>query len=62
MKELKCQLQKPLKLLMDNKFVISLAKNPISHGRSKHTETRFHQLADGFTKEYLKSKLGLINA
>ncbi|MCH80809.1 copia-type polyprotein [Trifolium medium] len=42
LKELKCELQKPLKLMIDNKFAISLAKNPVSHGRSKHIETRFH--------------------
>ncbi|MCH83764.1 copia-type polyprotein, partial [Trifolium medium] len=41
MKELKCELQKPLKLLIDNKSAISLAKNPISHGRSKHIELVF---------------------
>ncbi|KAK2398342.1 putative mitochondrial protein [Trifolium repens] len=42
LKELKCEVQKPLKLMIDNKSAISLAKNPISHGRSKHIETRFH--------------------
>jgi hypothetical protein len=42
LKELKHDVQKPLKLMIDNKSAISLAKNPISHGRSKHIETRFH--------------------
>jgi hypothetical protein len=42
LKELKYEVQKPLKLMIDNKSAISLAKNPISHGRSKHIETRFH--------------------
>jgi hypothetical protein len=42
LKELKCEVQKPLKLMIDNKSAISLAKNPISHGRSKHIETRFY--------------------
>ncbi|KHN31948.1 Copia protein, partial [Glycine soja] len=40
--ELKCKLQKPQKLLIDNRSAINLAKNPVSHGRSKHIETRFH--------------------
>jgi hypothetical protein len=42
MKELKCKLKKPLHLLIDNKSAINLARNPVSHGRSKHIETRFH--------------------
>jgi hypothetical protein len=42
MKELKVEVSKPLKLLIDNKSAIRLAKNPISHGRSKHIETRYH--------------------
>jgi len=46
MKELKCEIVKPLTLRIDNKYIISLAKNSISHGRSKHIETRFH-----FTRE-----------
>ncbi|BAT94801.1 hypothetical protein VIGAN_08144000 [Vigna angularis var. angularis] len=31
-----------LKLLIDNKFAINLAKHPTSHARSKHIETKFH--------------------
>jgi hypothetical protein len=42
MRELKCQLQLPLQLLIDNQSAINLARNPVSHGRSKHIETRFH--------------------
>ncbi|MCH80525.1 copia-type polyprotein [Trifolium medium] len=42
MDELKCNLKKPLQLLIDNKSAINLARNPVSHGRSKHIETRFH--------------------
>jgi len=41
-KELKCEVMKPLTLRINNKSAISLPKNPISHGRSKHIETRFH--------------------
>ena len=31
-----------LKLLVDNKSAISLAKNPVFHDRSKHIEIRYH--------------------
>lgn len=31
-------------LLVDNVSVVNLAKNSISHGRSKHIEMRFHYL------------------
>jgi len=40
---------KPLTLKIGNKSVISLAKNPISHGRSKHIETRFHFIREHVT-------------
>jgi hypothetical protein len=49
MKELKCEVMKPLTLKIDNKSAISLAKNPISHGRSKHIETRFHFIREQVT-------------
>jgi hypothetical protein len=42
MKELKCEVQEPLKLMNDNKSAISLAKTTISHGRSKQIEIHFH--------------------
>jgi len=42
MKELNCEVEKPLKLKIDNRSAINLAENPIAHGRSKHIETRFH--------------------
>lgn len=43
-----------MKLFMDNKSAMSLSKNPTSHGRSKHIETRFHYLRDQVNKEKLK--------
>ena len=49
MKELKCEVMKPLTLKIDNKSAISLAKNPVSHGRSKHIETRFHFIREQVT-------------
>jgi len=33
-----------VELLVDNKSAIDLAKNSVSHGRSKHIETKFHFL------------------
>ncbi|GAU24928.1 hypothetical protein TSUD_311630 [Trifolium subterraneum] len=37
-------------LKIDNKSAINLAKNPVSHGKSKHIETRFHFLRDQVNK------------
>jgi len=54
MKELKCDVMKPLTLKIDNKSGISLAKNPISHGRSKHIETRFHFIREQLTNGMIK--------
>jgi hypothetical protein len=31
-------------MLVDNKAVISLIKNPVLHDRSKHIETRYHYI------------------
>ena len=49
MKELKCEVMRPLTLKIDNKSAISLAKNPISHGKSKHIETIFHFIREQVT-------------
>ena len=64
MKELKCEVIKPLTLKIDNKSAISLAKNPLSHGRGKHIQTRFHfireQVTDGIIElHYFPTKLQL---
>ncbi|BAT82356.1 hypothetical protein VIGAN_03236000 [Vigna angularis var. angularis] len=32
--------------MVDNKSAISLSKNPVFHGRSKHIDTKFHFLRD----------------
>jgi hypothetical protein len=40
---------KPLTLMLDNKSAISLTKNPISHGRSKHIDTKFHFIREQVT-------------
>lgn len=36
----------PLQLLIDNVSAINLSKNPVSHGRRKHIEVRYHFLID----------------
>lgn len=36
--------------MVDNKSAINLAKNSVSHGRSKHIKTRFHFLRDQVNK------------
>lgn len=33
---------KPVKIYVDNKSAIELAKNPVFHGRSKHIKVKFH--------------------
>lgn len=48
--EMKVEVQRPLQLLVDNKSAINLTKNPVSHGRSKHIETRFHFIRDQVNK------------
>jgi hypothetical protein len=35
-----------IEMLMDNKFAINLARNPITHGKSRHIETKYHFLRD----------------
>lgn len=52
--EMKLEVCRPMKLLIDNKSTINLAKNPVAHGRSKHIETRFHFLRDQVTKGKLE--------
>ncbi|XP_020573667.1 uncharacterized protein LOC110020042 [Phalaenopsis equestris] len=51
---------KPVTLYVDNKSVITLIKNPVFHGRSKHIDTRFvstgEQRADILTKALARVK------
>ena len=44
LQDLKIKVNKPLKLMIDNKSAINLARNPVLHGRSKHIETKYHFL------------------
>ena len=52
--ELKAVEVTKMKVLVDNKSAIDLANNPLSHGRSKHIERRFHFLRDQVNKEKLE--------
>jgi hypothetical protein len=54
--ELKAVEATKLKLPVDNMSAIDLANNPVSHGRSKHIERRFHFLRDQMNKEKLELK------
>jgi len=51
LQELKINESDGVKLFVDNKSAINLPKNPTSHGRRKHIETRFHYLRDQVNKE-----------
>jgi hypothetical protein len=44
--ELKLREKKPVRLWIDNKSTISLAKHPTAHGRTKHIDTRYNYLRD----------------
>ncbi|RDX72544.1 Copia protein, partial [Mucuna pruriens] len=54
--ELQEKNSKKVKLLVDKKYAIDLARHPISHGRSKHIETRFHFLKKQVNNEKLQIK------
>ena len=54
LKEIKIRVKTPLQLKIDNVSAINLAKNPVSHGRSKHIEVRFHFLRDLVNKERIE--------
>jgi len=45
-----------MRMLMDSRSTFDLAKHPISHGRSRHIETRFHFLRDQVNKEKLEQQ------
>lgn len=53
MTELEIKEEEAVILKVDNKSAINLAKHPISHGKSKHIEARFHFLREQVTKEKL---------
>ena len=50
LEELKVFTGEAVDLLVDIKSTIDLAKNPMSHGKSKHIDTKFHFLRDQVSK------------
>lgn len=44
LQELKFKVSKLVRLMIDNKFFLSLAKNPMLDGRNKHIDTKYHFL------------------
>lgn len=51
---LRIKFEKPIKLLIDNKSAIHLARNSIARGNRKHIRTRFYFLRDQITKSKLE--------
>ncbi|XP_057435865.1 secreted RxLR effector protein 161-like [Lotus japonicus] len=45
-----------VELLVDNRSAIDLSKNPVSHGRSKHIEIKYHFLRDQVSKGKIRIK------
>lgn len=54
LEELKMEYKRQVQLFVDNKSTISSAKSLVSHGRSKHIETKFHFLRDQVSKGKLE--------
>lgn len=53
---LKVKTVSSIELRMDNTSAISLAKNPVSHGRSKHIDVKYHFLRDMVNKGKIELK------
>lgn len=56
LRDLKVAIGETVELQVDNKSAIDLAKNPVSHGRSKHIETKFHFIREQVSKGKIKLK------
>lgn len=54
LKEMEIEVSRPIALFIDNKSAISLARNPVLHGRSKHIEAKFHFLREQVNKGALQ--------
>ncbi|WVZ16028.1 hypothetical protein V8G54_013594 [Vigna mungo] len=52
--ELKLEFKKSVQLLVENKSAISMSRNLVFHGRSKHIETKYHFLRDQVNKGRLE--------
>jgi len=42
LKHLEFPQENPIKIYVNNRSAIALAKNPVYHKRSKHIDTRYH--------------------
>ncbi|GKU98369.1 hypothetical protein SLEP1_g11381 [Rubroshorea leprosula] len=54
MNQIYAPMKGPMKIFVDNVSAIDLAKNPITHGRSKHIDVRFHFLRDQVGKKAIE--------
>ncbi|RDX67233.1 hypothetical protein CR513_53920, partial [Mucuna pruriens] len=54
MKDLQVKILGKIKLLIDNKSTINLARHPATHGKNRHIETRFHFLREQVNNEKLR--------
>ena len=54
MNQIHFKVQGPTKINVNNVSVIKLAKHPITHGRSKYIDLRFHFLRDQINKEEIE--------
>ena len=54
MQELGLKSDDKVRIMLDSKSAIDLAKHPVAHGRSKHIETRYHFLRDQVNNDKLE--------
>lgn len=54
LKEIHLHHDEVIKICVDNKSAIALAKNPVHHERSKHIDTRFHFIRDHVKKKEIE--------
>nr|GMC79868.1 Retrovirus-related Pol polyprotein from transposon TNT 1-94 [Ipomoea batatas] len=54
MNQIHFPVQGPMKIYVDNVSAINLAKNPVTHGRSKHIDIRYHFLRDQVEKRIIE--------
>jgi len=48
LEDLRIKNDEPMRLYCDNKFAISIAHNPVQHGRTKHIEVDQHFIKEKF--------------
>jgi hypothetical protein len=53
LKGMEIKVNRPITLFTYNKSAISLARNPVLHGRRKHIEAKFHFLREQVNKDAL---------